>query len=100
MHECCPVCGQVFDLEPGFWFSTSYVSYGITILISIITFLIWWLVIGISLYDNRIYYWLIFNSVIIFGLQPFLMRLSRWLVLNFFVPYNENWETIKPVELR
>ena len=29
MHEQCPVCGQKFDLEPGFWYGTGYVSYAL-----------------------------------------------------------------------
>jgi len=92
MYNRCPVCHQPFDLEPGFWFGTSYVSYGVTIVISAITFFLWWFVVGISLNDDRIAYWLIFNSVLIIALQPLLMRLSRWIVLGFFVHYDEDWD--------
>lgn len=100
IHDRCPICGQPFDLEPGFWFGTSYVSYGVTIVISAITFCIWWLVVGFSLSDNRILWWLFLNALLIIGLQPWLMRLSRWLVLSFFVHYNNNWDTDDVVRLR
>lgn len=100
MYNRCPVCHQPFDLEPGFWFGTSYVSYGVTIVISAITFFLWWFVVGISLNDDRIAYWLIFNSVLIIALQPLLMRLSRWIVLGFFVHYDEDWDKNEVVKLR
>jgi len=95
MHDNCPVCGQKFDLEPGFWYGTGYISYAMLALLSGISFLAWWAVIGISTDDNRVLYWLIFNGAIIVILQPWFMRFSRAVYLNFFVKYNENYETEK-----
>lgn len=92
MYEECPVCKQRYELETGFWYGTGYVSYGITVLISVATFLLWWLVIGFSLKDDRLMYYLIFNGVLVIALQPWLMRLSRLVYLNFFVKYNENYD--------
>ena len=92
MHEKCPVCGQKFDLEPGFWYGTGYVSYALMVALSTTTFVAWWVLIGISTDDNRIFYWLIFNAVLIVVLQPWFMRLSRVIYLNFFVSYNENYD--------
>lgn len=97
MHHRCRVCGQTFNLEPGFWFGTIYVSYGIAILISTISFFIWWLIVGMSTNDDRILYWLIFNSILIIVLEPWLMRLSRAAYLYFFIKYNKNYETEGPV---
>ena len=93
MHNHCPVCKQKFEMEPGFWYGTGYVSYGLMVLFSAITFIGWWLVIGISTDDNRILYWLVFNAVLIVILQPWIMRFSRVIYLNFFVHYNENYDT-------
>ncbi|MEP7231468.1 MAG: DUF983 domain-containing protein [Ginsengibacter sp.] len=93
MHDHCPVCRQKFDLEPGFWYGTGYVSYGLAVAISGITFIAWWIIIGISTEDNRIFGWLIFNSVLLVVIQPWLMRFSRVVYLLFFVRYNENYET-------
>ena len=92
MYDYCPVCRQKYDLEPGFWYGTGYVSYGLTVAISGFTFIAWWIIIGISTDDNRIFGWLIFNSILLVVIQPWLMRLSRVLYLLFFVKYNENYE--------
>ncbi len=93
MHDKCPVCGQKFDLEPGFWYGTGYVSYALVVVFSIITFIIWVFTIGVSVDDNRVFGWLITNAVLIVILQPWLMRFSRAVYLNFFVRYNKNYET-------
>ena len=97
MPDCCPVCKQKFEMEPGFWYGTGYVSYGLMILLSAITFVAWWILIGISVDDNRIFYWLILNAALIIISQPYMMRLSRVIYLNFFVHYNEKYETEKGV---
>ena len=97
MYDYCPVCGQKYDLEPGFWYGTGYVSYGLAVLISGLTFIAWWIIIGISADDNRVFGWLIFNAVLLVVMQPWLMRFSRVIYLLFFVKYNENYETEKPI---
>ena len=98
MHERCPVCGQATDIEVGFYYGTGYVSYAITIFLSIVTFFLWWLVIGISIDDNRIFYWLGCNTFLLIILQPPLMRFSRTLWLSWFVKYDENWEQSKATD--
>ena len=92
MHEHCPECGQRFELETGFWYGTGYVSYGLTVAISVITFLLWWIIIGVSTNDDRLLYWLIFNGVLVIVAQPWLMRISRVLYLYMFVKYNPNYK--------
>ncbi len=93
IYDHCPVCRQKFDLEPGFWYGTGYVSYALAVLISGLTFIAWWIIIGISTDDNRIFGWLIFNSILLVIIQPWLMRFSRVIYLLFFVKYNENYDT-------
>ena len=95
MHDHCPVCGQVTDIEVGFYYGTGYVSYFLTIGLSVITFLLWWLIIGVSVDDNRVFWWLGCNTVLLIIIQPPLMRFSRTLWLSWFVKYNENWEKEK-----
>ena len=94
MRENCEVCGQAFDLEVGFYYGSSYVSYALSIAISVAFLAIYILVIGISLNDNRFFYWLIANAVLLVSLQPVLMRLARSIWLAFFVPYNRNWRDV------
>src|SRR6478672_7865157 len=63
MNKTCPVCGQPTEIEVGFYYGTSYVSYLIAILICAATFILWWVIIGLSTDDNRFFYWLGFNAV-------------------------------------
>ena len=98
MPENCPVCGQKFDLEPGFWYGTGYVSYALAVAISVTTFVAWYVLIGVSTDDNRIFYWLILNAVILLVAQPWIMRLSRVIYMLFFVSYDQNFTVSKPKE--
>src|SRR5215218_8764529 len=98
MHERCLVCGQITDIEVGFYYGTGYVSYLIALLISGICFILWWLLIGFSFSDNRFLYWIICNSLLLVVLQPWLMRFSRSLWISWFVRYDPEWQINKPIE--
>ena len=100
MHDNCPVCGQKYDMEPGFWYGTAYVSYALTVAISAATFVAWLIFIGISTDDNRIFYWLGINAIVLVILQPWIMRLSRVIYIRFFVRYDENYELTTPKEFK
>lgn len=90
MHPHCPVCGQATELEPGFYYGTGYVSYGLSIILTILTFFVWIATIGISLRDNRVFWWLGINIALNLLLQPVLMRLSRSIWIAFFVKYDDS----------
>lgn len=92
MHEHCPVCCQQTEIEVGFYYGTSYVSYALTVAVSVATFIAWWVLLGFSLYDNSIFYWLGFNSLLLILMQPLFMRWSRTLWLSWFVKYDRNWK--------
>jgi uncharacterized protein (DUF983 family) len=92
MNERCPVCAQPLDMEPGFYYGTNLVSYALAILLSVATFILWWVFIGFSLQDKRFFMWLLANGLLLVLLQPPLMRLSRTIWLAFFVPYSSNWD--------
>ncbi len=98
MHDNCPVCNQKYDLEQGFWYGTGYVSYALAVAVSATTFVAWLVLIGISVDDNRIFWWLGLNTLLLIITQPWLMRLSRVIYIRFFVRYDENYEKTKPVE--
>ncbi|HEX9510210.1 MAG TPA: DUF983 domain-containing protein [Puia sp.] len=98
MYTRCPVCDQFLEIEPGFYYGTSYVSYMLTVALSVATFIAWWVIIGLSLHDNRLFWWIGFNTVVLILCQPYLMRLSRAMWLSFFVKYNANWQTERPEE--
>jgi uncharacterized protein (DUF983 family) len=96
MNDHCSVCKQKFDMEPGFWYGTGYVSYALTVAISVASFLAWWVILGFSLRDNSLLWWLGVNAVLLVLLQPWIMRLSRTIYLYFFVRYDEEYETRSP----
>lgn len=96
MYDECPHCLQKYELETGFWYGTGYVSYALTVGLSVATFIAWWVIIGVSINDNRIFYWLGFNILLIVLLQPWLMRLSRVVYLYLFVKYDKNYKTNSP----
>lgn len=98
MPDRCEVCKQKYDMENGFWFGTGYVSYGLAVGATGLTFLLWLLFIGVSTTDNRIFWWLGLNIVFLVLIQPWLMRLSRVIYIRFFVKYDENYEETKPIE--
>ena len=96
MHERCPVCAQVTDIEVGFYYGTGYVSYVIALLLTIVYFLVWLATIGFSFTDKRFLIWIISNSLMLAALQPWLMRLSRVIYIRFFVSYDEDYEVNRP----
>ena len=92
MPDKCPECGQPFELEPGFWYGTGYVSYGLSFALSVATFIAWWVLIGFSTEDHRFFWWMGLNAAFLVFMQPWLMRLSRVMYLYFFVPYDADYK--------
>ncbi|HUM96294.1 MAG TPA: DUF983 domain-containing protein [Chitinophagaceae bacterium] len=95
MNKECPVCRQPTEIEVGFYYGTSYVSYALTIAISVVSLIVWYVLIGLSTSDNRFFYWMGCNAVLLFFLQPWLMRISRSFWISWFVKYNPYWEEEK-----
>lgn len=91
MPEKCPVCGQTFEMEPGFWYGTGYVSYALAVALCVASFIAWWVLIGISTEDARIFYWLGANAILLVTLQPWMMRLSRVIYIRFFISYDKEY---------
>ena len=96
MYERCEVCGQPMEPEVGFYYGTGFVSYALSIMICVGTFVAWILVVGMSLNDNRIFWWMGVNAVLLLAIQPLLMRLSRTIWLAFFVHYDPQWALHTP----
>ncbi|MFZ9213933.1 MAG: DUF983 domain-containing protein [Sediminibacterium sp.] len=100
MHEQCPVCGQPTEIEVGFYYGTGYVSYALSVAFIVSTFVAWKVLIGMTfdIDDNRIFYWMGTAFVLLFAVQPLLMRLSRSLWLSMFVKYDSDWKN-NPLEM-
>lgn len=92
MPKKCGVCGQKMELEVGFYYGTGYVSYALSVALFFINLTWYWLIFGISVMDNSIFYYLITSITIVVLLQPWLMRISRVLYLYMFVKYGKGGE--------
>ena len=99
MNKNCVVCGQASEIEVGFYYGTSYVSYVITVGLSLISLAVWGLTIGLSVNDNRFFVWMGVNALLLILLQPWLMRLSRSLWISWFVRYDPEWKNNQPVDV-
>jgi uncharacterized protein (DUF983 family) len=98
MNKECTVCGQSSEIEVGFYYGTSYVSYVLTVGLSLVSLGIWALTIGLSVNDNRFFIWMGVNAVLLILLQPWLMRFSRSLWISWFVKYDPDWKEHQPID--
>ena len=87
MHETCSHCKQAYKIEPSFFFGAMFVSYGLGVLIGIITFLVSHFVFQSNLKTAfiSIVVALIFSNTLI-------MRISRNIWINIFVHFDKNWQ--------
>lgn len=92
MNKNCAVCGQPTEIEVGFYYGTGYVSYALTVALSMLSLLAWWIIVGLSISDNRFFWWIGFNAVLLIVLQPWLMRISRSIWIASFVKYDPYWK--------
>ncbi|MBL0144678.1 MAG: DUF983 domain-containing protein [Chitinophagaceae bacterium] len=84
MPDKCANCGQRTEIEQGFYYGTGYVSYALTVAFTVATFIAWWVLIGLSINDNRIFWWLGTNVALLVIFQPWFMRTSRLIWLSWF----------------
>lgn len=96
MPNHCKACGQPMEIEVGFYYGTGYVSYALTVAISVAVFVAYWVLIGISIDDNSLFYYLATDIVVLILSMPYLMRLSRSIWLSFFVKYDRDWQQKAP----
>jgi uncharacterized protein (DUF983 family) len=95
MNEECSVCKQPTEIEVGFYYGTSYVSYALAVAFLVSFFVAWYVLIGFSISDNRLFWCLGASITGLILLQPLLMRLSRSLWFSWFVKYDANWKEHK-----
>ena len=88
MHRACPVCGLVFEREPGYFTGAMYFSYALGIpIVALGTLLAWLLLPGWPLIRLVALAWLFFLPLV-----PAVFRASRILFLHFdhvFDPHPE-----------
>ena len=85
MEERCSVCGQSYKPEPGFYYGSTYVSYGINVTIFVMS----WIVSELLL-PQETSVWLEIAIIVGTGLLlvPLNFRFSRLIWINFFVDYD------------
>ncbi len=91
MPEHCPVCGQQYELQTGFFFGTGLVSYALSVMVLAIIFTAWAMLIGFSIRDNSVFWCLGISTGFLVAIQPLLQRLARSIWITFFVRYDKNW---------
>lgn len=73
MSKNCPKCGQVYEIEPGFFYGAMFVSYGFAVILTVI--------IGVSTYlvfnDPLISIYLLNIGIVSLILLPINFRLAR-----------------------
>jgi len=81
MHETCPSCKFKYEIEPSFFYGAMYVSYGLTVGMSIISFLVLY-----SLGLNMLYS-IIGSIIILILLMPITYRFARLIYANMFIKF-------------
>jgi uncharacterized protein (DUF983 family) len=89
MPDSCPVCGQTYEPEPGFYFGAMFMSYAFSVAIFAIS--------GVGLYylagDPALWVYILTVTVITLLSMPLVFRYSRGLMLHLFgfIRYNPRW---------
>ena len=87
MPDQCAVCGQDFKIEDGFFLGATYVSYALTIALTVPLLAVSYFVFNLD------FMWMLpVLAVLLFLLMPPILRLSRSIWINFFVYYEEDWK--------
>ncbi len=84
MNDYCPECGQSFEPEPGFYFGSMFVSYGINTAL----FIAFWILTSFIVKDMSITMILGILFGVVVGLLPIIFRISRSIWINCFVHYD------------
>lgn len=82
MNEYCSKCGLKYMMEPSFFYGAMYVSYGLTVGLAIITFIISTLIFNTTMLGSFIP----IIAVLLIS-APLTTRLSRIIWINLFVRY-------------
>jgi len=82
MHKKCPVCGEDYEPEPGFYFGAMYVSYALYVAFTISVFVPFVLLLEL---DVVTFLYVLLPGIVL--LTPLFFRLARRIWINFFVTY-------------
>ncbi|GLB51580.1 hypothetical protein NBRC110019_06190 [Neptunitalea chrysea] len=83
MHDQCSHCGQIYKIEPSFFYGAMYVSYAVSIAFSVAAFIISYFFLGSDLLTA-----FIAIGVVLIAFYPIILRVSRNIWVNIFIKYN------------
>ena len=83
LHKECPACHRKYSKEPGFYYGGMYVSYALSVALSLVAYgLFWWLVPQLG------FAWHFGLSVVVLLLAtPYMYALSKIIWANLFFSY-------------
>ncbi|WP_083321095.1 DUF983 domain-containing protein [Hymenobacter glacialis] len=90
MPAQCPVCGQSFEPEPGFYFGSMYITFGFNVATMF--------AVGIPLYflfgDPDTWVYVVTVTIVSLLLMPLVLRYSRAIMLYLFggARYDADWQ--------
>ena len=87
MNDHCSHCGLKYQIEPSFFYGALYVSYGLNVTLGIVTFILTFLLLGLSIKFSFI---AIISAIIL--LYPIILRWSRNIYINIFVSYDSTFK--------
>lgn len=93
MPSACPVCGQVYEPEPGFYWGAMYISFAFsTAIMLVVGFAVYYL-----LHDPDTWVYITAVAVVALLLTPLSLRYSRTLMLYLFggVRYDARYATAR-----
>jgi hypothetical protein len=87
MYENCTECGQLFEIEPGFYWGAMYIGYGLSggYMLTVVTALI----VGLGWSTEAAFLVAILGGVVIL---PVIARLARSIWIHIYVGYDPEWK--------
>jgi len=80
MYEACPVCGQHYEPEVGFYWGAMYISYGFSVGIVVLTGVLLYFLAG----DPSVWVYILTVAAVVLLLTPLMFRYARTVMLYFF----------------
>ena len=85
IHDKCSSCGEHFMKEVGFYYGSMYVSYGLTIALGVVVFVLTYFILNLSEIT-----FLISFSVLALLLWTWIFRKARLIWINLFVKFDKD----------
>ena len=85
VHDNCPKCNQDFQIEAGFYLGAMFVSYGLTIALTVAVFVAF---VVLNIYS--LVPFLITAAIVLIITTPIILRVSRSIWIAMSVKYKPN----------